>query len=80
MAIVSIRTELVQTVNASNAERIGTSLIYQIDSGNGIVESNVEAAGVATNFYGRSLDAAANRAVAREDVRALNLRAGELFP
>ena len=79
MAIVSVRTELIQTVNVAVAARIGTTLIYQNDSGNGIVESNVEAAGPANNYLGRSLDAAGAQATARQDVRARNLRAGEKF-
>jgi len=81
MAIVSVRTELIQTVNAPVlSERIKTELVYQLDTGTGLRESNVSPGGSAVSYLGRALNFIGNSGSAREDVRAFNNRASEVTP
>ena len=76
MAITGRRTELVQTATAKPGG-IRTGLIWQIDKGAGIVESNSQflIADVANLDMGPALDGAGDQTARRQPSKAVNSRA-----
>ena len=76
MAVTGRRTELVQTATAKPGGT-RTGLIWRLDKGAGIVESNSQflIADVANLDMGPALDAAGDPAARRQPSKAVNTRA-----
>ena len=74
MPVITTRTDLTESRKTTG---IKTGLIWLLDNGVGIKESNVTGNTAATAVSGRALDGA-DRTVARLDVRAINSRVNEV--
>ena len=76
MPITHRRTEMVQTATAK-AGGMRSTLIWSLDKGLGIVESNSQflIADIANLTVGPALDAAGSQAALRQPAKAVNARA-----
>jgi hypothetical protein len=73
MAIVSVRTELVETIVPS----VKSELVWLLNDGTNVQESNITSLIAARTVLGGALDAAGSRANARKYGKALNNRVDE---